>query len=320
MSDTELLLRGQPLCSAELKFYCYLGFKEEELGLLDNLVAHGQEGEPGFIRDAYGVRTRVSSLWPDMQAFDGKVWDLPIPGNWHWETTEWLAVMRSVLQAGDRYRIMELGAGWGPAVVSGLSLARRRGVADVKAMALEADPHHYATLRQHFADNGFDLDQHAVLNAAVGKRNGTARWPVTEENDTSYGNRPLGFLGRDYLGRRITKTRPVKVRGFKGLLKSERFWDLVHIDVQGGEFAICKDAIGMMNRRVGRVCLGLHSRKLDGDIFDLFWRAGWTLEGESPTRFHYRDKARSQESMTYADGTQVWRNPRLRPELKAAAG
>jgi FkbM family methyltransferase len=320
MSETELLLQGQPVTGSDLKFYCYFGFKEEELALLDNLVAGEQEGEPGFIRCPYGVRTRVSSLWPEMQAFDGKVWGPAVPGNWHWEATEWLAVMRSVLQAKDRYRIMELGAGWGPAVVAGAVLARRRGLADVKATALEADPHHYATLRQHFEDNGLDPSDHLLLNGAVGKRNGTARWPITDDSNTSYGNRPLDPNGRDYLGRGITKTRPVKVHGFRRLLESDRFWDLVHIDVQGGEFNICKDAIEVMNRSVGRVCLGLHSRKLDGDLFDLFWKAGWALEGESPTRFTYRDKAESQEAMTYADGTQVWRNPRHRGELKATDG
>ena len=92
----------------------------------------------------------------------------------------------------------------------------------------------------------------------------------------------------------------------------------MHIDVQGAEFAICRSAIRLMQSRVARVCVGLHSRKLDGDLFDLFWKAGWALEGESPTRMNFALGAKSQEALTSADGAQVWRNPRLRPELPPA--
>ncbi len=317
MSDYELTLAGRRVTASDLHFYTYFGFKEDELALLENLRVDDLVGQPGFITECYGVRTRVTSLWPDMASHDGAVLGLPAPGNWHWEATEWLAIMRSVLSAEHRYRIMELGAGWGPAAVSGLVLARRRGVKDVQATAVEAEPHHYETVRQHFLDNGFDPADHTVINAAVGVHHGIARWPVNADNATSYGNRPLDGRG-DYLGRRIARTRRVDVRSFRSLLKAERLWDLVHIDVQGAEFDICRSALTRMNRRVARVCIGVHSRKLDGDLFDLFWRAGWILEGESPTRLNYYPGAKSQEAMTSADGTQVWRNPRLRGALVAA--
>ncbi len=318
MSDHEFSIAGRRVTDQELRFYTYFGFKEDEVALLDALKADDLKSEPGFITEVYGIRTRVKSLWPEMADHDGAVVGVPSPGNWHWEATEWLAVMRSVLSAQGRYRIMELGAGWGPAAVAGSVLARRRGLTDVQATAVEAEPHHYETVRQHFLDNGLDPSEHVLINAAVGVHGGVARWPIAGDNETLYGNRPMDANG-DYLGRAIGRTRRVEVRGFRSLLKAETVWDLVHIDVQGGEFDICRSALTRLNRRVARVCLGVHSRKLDGDLFDLFWRAGWVLEGESPTRFIFYPGAKSQEAMTSADGTQVWRNPRLRAELKATA-
>jgi hypothetical protein len=54
----------------------------------------------------------------------------------------------------------------------------------------------------------------------------------------------------------------------------------------------------------------MHSRKIDGDLIDLFFRHGWSLENEKPTRFDYNRHASSLEAMTVMGGTQVWRNPR----------
>ncbi len=328
MSDYELWLRGVRMPTSGLKFHSFFGFEEAELDLLDNLRVADQTGEPGFITEPYGIRTRIASLWPDMAQYDGHVAGLPYPANWHWEASEWLAVMRSALQAQDRYRIMELGAGWGPACVAGSFLARSRGIADTRATALEGDDHHYATIRQHFEDNGFNPDDQVLMNAAVGVHSGVAKWPVTDDHAAEYGNRPLDAVQdetgadttHDYLGRDIQRTRDVTVVPFRALLMAETFWDLVHIDIQGGELAICSDAIELMNECVGRICLGIHSRKLDGDLFDLFWKAGWVLEGEVPTRFNFNRAAESQEAMTAVDGNQVWRNPRLREELKVWNG
>ena len=57
--------------------------------------------------------------------------------------------------------------------------------------------------------------------------------------------------------------------------------------------------------------VGTHSRKLDGDLVELFHRAGWQLEHEKPTQFSYTRKMEQLENMTVGDGTQVWRNPRV---------
>jgi hypothetical protein len=95
------------------------------------------------------------------------------------------------------------------------------------------------------------------------------------------------------------------------VLELEERWDLVHIDVQGWERLICDDARAQLNGRVAYLIVGTHSRKLDGDLVDLFHREGWILEHEKPSRFTFTPGVALLESMNEADGTQVWRNPRL---------
>ena len=314
MSDFELRLAGRALPTRELEFYSYFGFSESELGVLDRVVDPDAKAEPGFVTEPFGIRTRVANMWNDIQPFDGVLVGLPVPGNWHWEASEWLGVARSALQAqGGRYRVMELGAGWGPAAVGGAVMARRLGVADIRMTAVEADRDHFRFLNDHVRDNGFSPAEHALIEGAVGVRDGLARWPETEDAANTYGNRPMDRAG-DYLGRTVARTRPVKIHAFRKLLRAERVWDLVHIDVQGGELDICRSALRELDRRVARVCVGLHSRKLDGDLYDLFWRAGWMLENESPTRMRFAPGAKTLEALNAADGTQIWRNPRLRPD------
>ncbi len=314
MSDYELRIGDQPMHRDTLRLYSHFGFDESEIPVLERLVDPDAKAEPGFVTEQYGLRTRVANMWPEIQPFDGVLVGLPMPGNWHWGAGEWLALSRSVLSAeGGRYRVMELGAGWGPACVGGAVMARRHGIADIAMTAVEGDAHHFGFLRQHLIDNGFDPDRHTLLEAAVGVRDGHAEFPETEAAATTYGNRPMDRDG-DYLGRPIAHTRRVKMWSFRKLLRAEPLWDLVHVDVQGGEMDICRSARRELSARVARICLGTHSRKLDGDLFDLFWRLGWVLENEHPTRMVWAQGAKSQEAMNMADGLQVWRNPRLRPD------
>jgi hypothetical protein len=95
------------------------------------------------------------------------------------------------------------------------------------------------------------------------------------------------------------------------LVKREPHWDLIHIDVQGAEVEICRSCIDELSARVRWIIAATHSRKLDGDLLELMYGAGWVLEHEKPAKFSFLPNAASLEAMTLIDGTQVWRNPRL---------
>lgn len=308
-----LILGGIGFTYDDIAQSLFLGYQEAETALLSKLSDPLAKSEPGFITDLYGIRTRTSNLWPEMAPHDGAFTGIPVPGNFHWEAMEWIAIMRSVLSASDHYAIMELGAGWGPACVSGLVLARLKGIQHRYALAVEADPHHLRFLKEHLSNNCIEPDQYGIVEGAVGIENGSAEWPDGDHTAVEYGNRPITTAG-DHLGRDIPKTRTVDLYAIDELLTQRPEWDMLHVDIQGLEVDVLGSAMARLNERVARTCIGTHSRKIDGDLYEMFALQGWMLEHEKPTKMTFVAGAKTLEVMTSVDGTQVWRNPRLRPD------
>jgi FkbM family methyltransferase len=293
------------------------GYNEADLTVFGKFQVDGLRPEPGFITEFIGSRIRSTSVHAGARHLDGTVLGIPVPGdNVRSEAAEWVGLLKSVLSAKDRFCAMELGAGYGPWLVAGAVAAKQRGITNVRLCGVEADPGRFALMKQHFRDNGLNPDEHILVQGAVGVEAGKSRWPKIAEPANDCGARPNSGVGTpndvDYRGRTFGEYIEVDVIPFTDLLGREPAWDLVHIDVQGWEGAICTRAIDALNDRVRWLIIGTHSRKLDGDLFDLFWRNDWVLENEKPTRFTYTASAASPETMpSTADGIQVWRNPRL---------
>jgi FkbM family methyltransferase len=214
---------------------------------------------------------------------------------------------------------MELGAGWGTWLVAGAVAARNRGIPDLSLLGVEADPGHFGFLRQHFIDNGLDPDEHLLFQAAVGAKAGHALWPRVIAKD-DWGSRPiyedetrgaeLNGSVSDHLGRKFTDFMKVPVLAIDDLLLLQDRWDLMHVDVQGGEVSICEAGLALMNERVHWLIIGTHARTIEGQLISILVGSAWVLENEKPARFNFVTDAPSHESMTTHDGTQVWRNPR----------
>lgn len=283
----------------------YAGYKPEELSLIREHFCLSPAPAEGFILDRLEVKTRGSSLWDQVQYLVGTVIPPPIPNDFHAEAIEWIGLLKSVRSARGKYVAMELGAGWGPWVVSGAVAARNVGIRDISLLAVEGDPGHFVFLRQHFIDNGLDPDHHVLLQAAVGAKPGRARWPRVEPRN-SYGTRPIFGVGGH-----LSQTFEVQVLSITDLLCQQTRWNLVHVDVQGGEVAICKAGLGALNERAHWLVIGTHSRLIEGLLISLLMGAGWILENEKPAIFEFQRNAPTPEALTRVDGTQVWRNPRL---------
>lgn len=278
--------------------------------LLERFAVAPPAGEAGFVIDFLGVRTRVAFMGAGAASFSGAVVGVPVPHDFRAFAAEWLGLIRAVAAARGRFTAMELGAGWGPWLVAGAVAARHRGIAEIRLCGVEADPGHFAFLRQHFADNGLDPDAHRLLAAAVGPAAGEALWPAADDPANDYGARVLGAgERRDHRGARA-RVRLVPMVGVADLLRAEPLWDLVHLDVQGLEGALCTAARADLGR-VRRIVIGTHTRQIEGELIELFHGLGWALEHESPARFAYDPEAASVLAMTEVDGTQIWRNPSL---------
>jgi FkbM family methyltransferase len=307
-----LLLRPEPP-SPPGELQVYRGYTQADLQVFEPFDIKPSP-RPGFVTDFHGGRTRTALLWDGVRHLDGTVLPLPVPADYHAEAIEWVGTLRSVLEASGGYAAMEVGAGMGPWLVAAGVAARLRGLAPIRLAGIEADPARFAAMRQNLADNGFDPDAQMLVQGAAGVAAGIARWPVRADTRNDAGLRPLREgVAEDaaYYEGDAGRTMEVQVHALAGLLAHEQRWDLLHVDIQGGEAELCAGAIDAMTKHVRRLVVATHSRILDGAVMAAMRGAGWRLEAEKPTRFVPQDDVASLERMTTHDGTQVWRNPRL---------
>ena len=110
----------------------YSGYTAEDLAVLAAFPPGPRYGTPGFTTNFLGVRTRIAFV----NAFapqDGQVEPVPQPeGSALAETVEWVATLRAVLDARRSFRLLELGAGYGPWMSSCAAACQHRGIADVR--------------------------------------------------------------------------------------------------------------------------------------------------------------------------------------------
>ena len=311
MLGSEEYRRRTPAASAPPNDQVYAGYAPHELAVFEQFLPYAGPGRRGFITNFLGVRVRTSFSTP-LRVFDGHVEGYPVPvGGLQGETAEFIGTLRSVLDAGDRYALLECGAGYGPWMAMAAAAAKQRGVSDLRLYGIEGDAGHFRFMAEHMDDNGIGPEHCTMIYGAVGATAGTAQWAVVDDAAEVYGGRPMDDGATDYHGARQSRLVEVQVHGINDLLLREAVWDLVHVDIQGGEGGLCRAGIDAMNQRVRRVVIGTHSRALDGEVMAVFHAAGWVLENEKPTIMVWREGAPTLETMARVDGVQVWRNPRL---------
>lgn len=296
----------------------YRGYELSDLAVFEPFRDAPKAPEEGYIVNFLGVRTRATSLADGQRDMAGHVMGIPIPCDYHAEGIEYVGLLKTVLSARDTYAIMELGAGWGPFLVDAGAAARLLGITDITLMGVESDPGHMQSMRLHLRDNGFDPDEHLMVEGAVGAEAGTALFPRVEDHANQWGARPAMVSGgtvaeadRAYLGDLLDDSIEVQVFDVCDLLRERPLWDCVHVDIQGAEVDVLRAAMPELHQRARFVIIGTHSRKIDGELVDLFHREGWVLEHEKPSKFVFVPGQESLEAMTTVDGTQVWRNPRF---------
>ena len=288
----------------------YSGYSQEDLKIFQRFPLPQRSRKEGYITDFLGTITRTSFL-NNKSSLAGSVLDYPIPGDFHAGTIEWLGLLKSVVSARDCYRILELGAGWGPWLANGYAAARRCGILQLRLVAVEADPGHCSFIPRHLSDNGIAEQDYEIIQAAVGSASGTLKWPAIEDSSKHYGLRPSEYEEPLYDGQKFDKYIDVPVAAINDILCKEPTWDLVHMDIQGHEVQVCESGLRELTARVRRLVIGTHSRKIDGELMEIFWKTGWLLEHEKPSRIAFRTGSPTLEGMTTVDGTQVWRNPRI---------
>jgi FkbM family methyltransferase len=277
------------------------------------LPAWEGNGEEGFLTDFLGTKTRCSFLPSSYAHLSGIVDGPPSLANSHLHSlSEWAGTLRSVVEAADnKFVVVELGAGWGPWLVSGARAAQKLGIENIVMAGVEGSAEHFAFMRQHLLDNGFNPEEHILIHGVVGAADGIARFPKLKVPSEEWG------ASADYADVPAeAEMEDVPSISLATLLGKLPPVDLIHCDIQGAEFEVLSAATHDLTERVRRIVVGTHSRRIEVDLMDLFSSAGWRLETDEPCKLRQADSGRCELAQ---DGVQVWQNPKFSTRFSAVA-
>ena len=282
------------------------------------------EVDAGWVVDFLGVRTRVGFFSLMGQLVDASerrsvVAGIPVANE---EYFEWIALLEAVAEAEHSFVMVELGAGWGRWMVSGIAALRQRNPLPYHVVGVEAEPTHFHWMQQHFEDNEVELGCATFFEAAVAAEDGAVWFEIGKAADW-YGQRvvepPSGpvrrSLGRLVQSRRSSRAssddrvvRRVRAVSVVSILDDLPRVDFLDLDVQGTEADALEPAAHALMDRVKRVCVGTHGRENETRLRALFGGLGWTCA------FDYPGDGVSDTPwgrILFEDGVQVWINPRL---------
>jgi FkbM family methyltransferase len=286
----------------------------------------GQE----FLVDWSGVKTRIPMLpWAPQELSGTLSTKLPIPDDgYRSEVEEYVALSVSIMNSGDHFNIVEIGAGWSPWVASGVSIAKRMGKS-VKGVSIEVDATRCGWAIQHMIDN--DIVPHLisgdvndikeklaqqwpaadvlVVNAAIWNTFSTLTFPVVGDHDmggavsSSKSRSQIDYRGVDI---EHTEVPTCTLRSIGDIVSRI---DLLHIDVQGSEFELIEDSVEMIEEFVTYVLVGTHSRLIEGRLQELLLSRGWSLLIDEPSGSSFIGAKPSLAGFTNRDGVQLWNVP-----------
>ncbi|MDE2116249.1 MAG: FkbM family methyltransferase, partial [Hyphomicrobiales bacterium] len=227
------------------------------------------------------------------------------------DIAEWAAALRAVELSGDTFRVVELGCGWGCWMLNTGCAARSLGK-KVHLIGIEGDKDHVAMAVKSMSVNNFTEDQFKIYHGIAANESGVALFPIADDAAIQWGSAPL--LGVDPAARRAAvktgKYIELPVVGIQKIANEVGAIDLLHIDIQGGEFDFVSSSMHALKQHVAYILIGTHSRQIEGRIMELMLAEGWRLEIERPAFFNMHNEG----PQVSVDGVQGWRNLRMLPD------
>jgi FkbM family methyltransferase len=228
------------------------------------------------------------------------------------EYFEWIDLLEAVAEARDSFTMVELGAGWGRWLVDAWGALCRIDKSDlpVQLIGVEAEPQHFAWMRDHFRNNGLDPDRHRLIEAAVMARDGSTGFQIGAATDW-YGQQALNIdndLGGCLPDYPDVSLRRVPAVSLSTVLDGIPFVDLIDMDIQGSEADVVLASIDLLQAQVRRVHIGTHCEAIEASLRQAFRSMGWTCRWDFSLQGH-RDTPYGR--VLFGDGVQGWINPRL---------
>src|SRR5579883_1190234 len=170
---------------------------------------------------------------------DEELAHLPTEGTWHFERSlprideeifEWIDVLECVEAARGRFTMVELGAGYGRWLLAGAMAARQRSL-PFHLVGVEAEPRHFAWLKQHLRDNDIDPAAHTLIEAPVSGRRERVRFYVGDPKKW-YGQSITTHMAPEVNGASIVEMDSITLAD---VLRPLGKVDLIDMDIQGAE-------------------------------------------------------------------------------------
>lgn len=277
----------------------------------------------GHFTDFLGRITNCRFL-PSIGHLSGKASTvIPIPGDgFYADAIEYTGLLRAFKTRGrDAFVVAEFGAGWGPWVAAGGVIARRHGVSSIDLIGVEASLGKIELMKQHLLDNGLrpdvpDLETRLggirarCVRAAIWSSDGHVEFPVVKAEQEYGGAVVQGEGTADYRGMLFEK-ESVPALTVDTLFRDNDVVDFLHIDIQGAELTVCRQALSTLQRKVRHLFVATHSRTIEGELVALLRPSGFDIVQEKPCRFSFGEWPGTVEGLTAADGGQLWRNAAL---------
>lgn len=292
----------------------FRGYHPEDEQRIAALMLRNQQPDPAVFTDAFGVKVDPAYCpWVSAGTVET---GLPFPHGYLCDGIEFASAAIALVMAAGRktFTAVELGAGWGPWTSMMALTAERLGFTDIRLAAFEADPGRFEVLRRHLALNGVAeprFGKLALFRAAAWWRDETLYWPRNADpQDAGLAVASGAPPAHDYRGKAFAFDE-IPARALGTALADWPPIDFLHIDIQGGEWDLVSNSLDYLAAHVRTMFIGTHSRKIEGDLIDLLYRAGWMLVRERPCRFAPSSAAPTLVGRTFHDGGQFWRNERL---------
>lgn len=267
---------------------------------------------PGRFTNWLGLQTRAD-LFPGAFGLDGAVMDAPpIPDDGVYGGAAEYCALLSAIEAAprDRFTAVELGAAWAPWISAAGVVCRRQARDDVRLVGVEACGRKAAAAREHLTHNGLDAFSPTILEAAAWSDDARL-WFPREAALADYGAAATAdAVETDYRGG-VLESTPIQGLSVETICAGLDRIDYMHWDIQGAEQAVAEASIAFLTGKVRQICIGTHSRRIEGMLLELFHKHGWILLWERACGFRFDAARPTLEGMTHTDGEQVWRNPRL---------
>lgn len=272
--------------------------------------------EAGYDVNWLGQRTDVRFVhgWADAARLQERRYDpCPYPAL-NEEVFEWLTLLDAVSHARGRFVMVEAGAGYGRWLVSAaLALRQAHPGMPCTLIGIEGETHHYASLLQHFRDNGLDPAEHRLIHGAVSDRDGEGEFALND-NPTGWWGQWLMRPETALIGEANLRTRSIVTYSIETLLRDVGRVDHMDFDIQGAEEVAIGGGIDVMTEKVRRVFVETHGAGIHKSVTESFRSRGWRCTHS----YGWADGSLSQEMTPFGPivfdgyGVQCWINPSVR--------